>query len=186
MNLISTHSLCSVFVRNYSLKCFWMWCHKLGTPIFVEFGPLLFAAPLKFHLVVPEVSVHSHFQISPEMFSEIHSFFLQTWRLEFTPKSSKSHPTWEFCFIGNTCSFILAIDMMCKCDCDHGRWTFIHKVCKRSKVLSWCNEQLLFISFTFCVLLYWSFQNLTMTVFVTESVRFFFPTKLKFKRLFLS
>ena len=73
---ISIHSLCSIlcwctFGSNYSLKYFWIWCHKLGTPIFGQFCPFLFAAPLKLHQVGWEVSVHSHFQISPEMFNRI-------------------------------------------------------------------------------------------------------------------
>ena len=73
---ISIHSLCSMlcwctFGSNYSLKSFWIWCHKLGTPIFGQFCPFLFAAPLKLHQVGWEVSVRSHFQISPEMFNRI-------------------------------------------------------------------------------------------------------------------
>ena len=36
---MSIHSLCSIlcwctFGSNYSLKSFWIWCHKLSTPIF--------------------------------------------------------------------------------------------------------------------------------------------------------
>ena len=78
---ISIHSLCSIlcwctFGSNYSPKSFWIWCHKLGTPIFGQFCPFLFAAPLKLHQVGWEASVHSHFQISPEMFNRI-----QVWTL---------------------------------------------------------------------------------------------------------
>ena len=75
---ISIHSLCSIlcwctFGSNYSLKSFWIWCHKLGTPIFGQFCPFLFGAPLKLHQVGWKASVHSHFQISPEMFNRIQS-----------------------------------------------------------------------------------------------------------------
>ena len=78
---ISIHSLCSIlcwctFGSNYSLKSFWIWCHKLGTPIFGQFCPFLFAAPLKLHQVGWEALVHSHFQIAPEMFNRI-----QVWAL---------------------------------------------------------------------------------------------------------
>ena len=63
---ISIHSLCSIlcwctFGSNYSIKAFWIWCHKHGTPIFGQFCPFLFAAPLKLHQVGWEASVHSHF-----------------------------------------------------------------------------------------------------------------------------
>ena len=76
---VSIHSLFSIlcwctFGSNYSLKSFW--CHKLGTTIFGQFCPFLFAAPLKLHQVGWEASVHSHFQISPEMFNRI-----QVWAL---------------------------------------------------------------------------------------------------------
>ena len=78
---ISIHSLCSIlcwctFGSNYSLTSFWIWCHKLGTPIFGQFCPFLFAAPLKLHQVGREAPVHSHFQMSPEMFNRI-----QVWAL---------------------------------------------------------------------------------------------------------
>ncbi len=57
-NHIRIHSLCSIlcwstFDTNYSLKSFgvWLWCYKLGTPIFGQFLPFFFAGPLKLYLV---------------------------------------------------------------------------------------------------------------------------------------
>lgn len=49
---ISIRSLCLIFAwctfgSNYSLKTFWIWSQKLGTPIFGQFCPFLFAAPIK-------------------------------------------------------------------------------------------------------------------------------------------
>lgn len=45
---------------------------KLGTPTFWQFLSFFFAGPLKFHQVGWS-SVHSHFQISPEMFNRVNS-----------------------------------------------------------------------------------------------------------------
>jgi len=78
---ISIHSLCSMlcwstFGSNYSLKSFWVWRYKLGTPIYGQFLPFFFAEPLRLHQVGWGASVHSHFQISPEMFN-----WVQVWAL---------------------------------------------------------------------------------------------------------
>ena len=59
------------FGSNYSLKSFIIWSHKLGTPVFGQFCPFLFTEPLELYQVGWGASLHSLFQISPEMFNRI-------------------------------------------------------------------------------------------------------------------
>ena len=52
----------SAFGSDYSLKPSWVWCYKLGTPVFGGFLPFFSADPLKLCEVGWEVSLHSYFQ----------------------------------------------------------------------------------------------------------------------------
>jgi hypothetical protein len=58
----------STFGSDYSLESSWVWRYKLGTPVFVEFLPFFSADPLNLCQVGWGVSVHSYFQVSPEVF----------------------------------------------------------------------------------------------------------------------
>ena len=58
----------STFSSDYSLESFWVWRNKLGTPVFGEFLPFFSADPLKLCQVGWGASLHSYFQVSPEMF----------------------------------------------------------------------------------------------------------------------
>ena len=53
------------------LKNFWVWCFKLGTPVFGEFLPFFSADPLKLCQVGWGALLHSYFKVSPEMFNQV-------------------------------------------------------------------------------------------------------------------
>ena len=61
----------STFGSDYSLKSSWLWRYRLGTPVFGEFLPFLTADPLQLCQVGWEASLHSYFQVSPEMFDPV-------------------------------------------------------------------------------------------------------------------
>ena len=61
----------STFSSGYSLQSSQVWCYKLSTPGFVELLPFFFAHSLKLEEVRWGVSVHSYFQVFPEMFNRI-------------------------------------------------------------------------------------------------------------------
>jgi hypothetical protein len=61
----------STFGRDYSLKSSWVWCYKLGSPVFGEFLPFFSADPLKLSQVGWGVLLHSYLQVSPEMFDRV-------------------------------------------------------------------------------------------------------------------
>ena len=63
----------STFGSDYSFKSSWVWLYKLGTPVFVEFLPFFSADPLKLSQVGWGVSLHSYFQVSPEMLDRFKS-----------------------------------------------------------------------------------------------------------------
>ena len=70
---ISIQTLYSVlcwsnFGSDYSLES-WVWCYKLGTPVFGEF--LFSADPLKLCQVWLGALLHGNFQISPEIFDQV-------------------------------------------------------------------------------------------------------------------
>ena len=48
---------------------YWVWCYKLGTPVFGEFLPFFSADPLKLCQVGWGVSLHSYFLVSPGTFN---------------------------------------------------------------------------------------------------------------------
>jgi hypothetical protein len=56
---------------------------KLGTPIFGEFLPFFSADPLKLSQVGWEASLHSCFQVSPDMFDEFMSNQLNLPQVDF-------------------------------------------------------------------------------------------------------
>ena len=64
------------FSSDYSLKSSWVWCYKLGKPVFEEFHPFFSADPLKLCQVGWGVSLHSYLQVSVEMFIRV-----QVWAL---------------------------------------------------------------------------------------------------------
>ena len=49
----------------------WVGCYRLGTPAFGEFLPFFSADPLKLCQVGWGASLHSYFQVSPEMFERV-------------------------------------------------------------------------------------------------------------------
>ena len=59
------------FGSDYSLKSSWVWRYTLGTPVFGEFLPFFSADPLKLSQVGAGASLHSYFQVSPEMFDRV-------------------------------------------------------------------------------------------------------------------
>ena len=67
----------STFGRDYSLESSWVWHYKLGTPVFGEFLPYYYAYLLNLCQVGWGVSLHSYFQVSPEMIDQFKSGF---WR----------------------------------------------------------------------------------------------------------
>jgi hypothetical protein len=60
----------SIFSSDYSLESSWVWRYKLGTPVFGEFITFFSADPLKLCQVGWGVSLHSYFQVSPEIFGQ--------------------------------------------------------------------------------------------------------------------
>ena len=61
----------STFGSDDSLEYSWVWRYKLGTPVFGEFLPFFSADPLKLCQVECGASLHSYFQVSPEMFDRV-------------------------------------------------------------------------------------------------------------------
>ena len=61
----------STFGRDYSIEYSCVWCYKLGTPAFGEFPPFFSVDPLKLCQVGWGASLHSYFQVSPEMFNRV-------------------------------------------------------------------------------------------------------------------
>ena len=63
--------LCGSTLGFNSFKSFWVWLYKLGTLVFGEFLPLFSADPLKLCKIGWGASLHTYFQISPEMFDRV-------------------------------------------------------------------------------------------------------------------
>ena len=61
----------STFGSDYSLESSWVWCHKLGTPVFGEYLPFISADPLKLCHVGWGALLHSYFQVSLEMLDRV-------------------------------------------------------------------------------------------------------------------
>ena len=78
---ISVHTLslvlgCCTFGSDYSLKASWGRSYELGTLVSGHFCPFLLAYPCKLRQVGWGASVHSHFQLFPQMFN-----WIQVWAL---------------------------------------------------------------------------------------------------------
>ena len=58
----------STFGSDYSLESSWVWRYKFGTPVFGEFLAFFSADPVKLCQVGGEASLHSYFQVPPQMF----------------------------------------------------------------------------------------------------------------------
>ena len=61
----------STFGSDYSLELYWVWRYKPGTPVFGEFLPFFSADLLKLCKVGWGGTLHSFFQVSPEMFDQV-------------------------------------------------------------------------------------------------------------------
>jgi hypothetical protein len=54
-----------------ALRSSWVWCYKLSTPVFGECLPFFSADPLELCQVGWGASLHSHFQVSPEILNRV-------------------------------------------------------------------------------------------------------------------
>ena len=94
----------STFGSDYSFASSWVWCYKLGTPVFGEFLPFFSADPLKLCQVWWGASLHSYFQVSLEI-----GFKSGLWRCHSrTCPEATTALSW-LCALGH---------------CPVGRWTF--------------------------------------------------------------